>query len=415
MKIAMFSQWWPPEPSAVVASLGRELARRGNEVEVVTGFPNYPTGKLYPGHRIRWRHIEGSGREGELRTIRVPLFPSHDAHAVRRAANYLSFGIAASTIGVSSLRRADVAYVYHPPITAAWPARLQRRLRGVPFVLHIQDLWPESVTHAGMLGAGKKTEMVERVLNRACLAAYRAAAHIVVISPGFKQILVERGVPAERISVVYNWVDESIHSEVAVDPAARRLLGPSDRRILLYAGNMGHFQGLDAAIRAAAALDPARGLDLVLMGNGLARPELERLVAEVASPHVRLMPAVTPEESLKYLASADAHLVSLIDLPFFAATIPGKTQVAMAHSRPAIVAVRGDAADLVRLADAGVAAMPTQAGLERAMSELGRMSSGRLAELGTNGRSHYDEHLALNRAASKFQGILEACSRSPAR
>lgn len=406
MRIAMFSQWWPPEPAAVVGSLGRELASRGHQVDVVTGFPNYPTGKLYPGHRIRWRAIEEPDGQDGARVVRVPLFPSHDANAVRRAANYLSFGVAASTIGIASLRQADVAYVYHPPITAAWPARLQRRLRGVPFILHIQDLWPESVTHAGMLGEGRKSDAVERVLNRACLAAYRAAEHIVVISPGFKRILVERGVPSDRISVVYNWVDESIHYEVPADPATRARLGPRDRRIVLYAGNMGNYQGLDAAVRAAASLDAALGLDLVLMGSGLARPELERLVDELGSPRVRLLPAVNPSESRLYLASADAHLISLIDLPFFASTIPGKTQVAMAHGRPAVIGVRGDTADLVRSARAGVIAEPSEAGFHQAFSELAALEPADLIGLGTNGRAFYDEHLAIGRAAGELETIL---------
>lgn len=408
----MFSQWWPPEPAAVVGSLGRELASRGHQVDVVTGFPNYPTGKIYPGHRIRWRAIEEPEGKGGARVVRVPLFPSHDANAVRRAVNYVSFGVTASTIGVASLRRADVAYVYHPPITSAWPARLHRLLRGVPFVLHIQDLWPESVTHAGMLGDGRKSDVVERVLDRACLAAYRAAEHLVVISPGFKRILVDRGVSGEKISVVYNWVDEQIHHEIPADPATRDRLGPRDRRIVLYAGNLGHYQGLDAAVRAAASLDPSLGLDLVLMGSGLARPDLERLVDELGSPHVRLLPAVSPSESQRYLASADAHLISLIDLPFFASTIPGKTQVAMAHGRPAIIGVSGDTADLVRSARAGVIAGPSEAGFQRAFRELAALDPAELIGLGTNGRNFYHEHLAMGRAAAEFETILAGAAGS---
>lgn len=406
MKIAMFTQWWPPEPSAVVASLGRELARRGNDVEVLTGFPNYPTGKLYPGHRIRWRVIEEADGDGDLRTIRVPLFPSHDANAVRRAANYLSYGVTASTIGLASLRKADVAYVYHPPITAAWPARIQRRLRGVPFVLHIQDLWPESVTHAGMLDRSRGLRLAERMLGRTCLAAYEAAAHIVVISPGFKSILVERGIAPEKISVILNWVDETVHHDASADPEARNLLGPSDRRVLLYAGNMGNYQGLDAAIRAAASLPSEVGLDLVLMGDGLARPVLMELIAELGAPHVRMLPAVPIEQSLQFLASADAHLISLVDLPFFAATIPGKTQVALAQGRPSVVGVRGDAADLVRSAEAGIVAEPNEAGFRKAFQELSELSDTELIRLGANARAYYTQRLSLARAAEGFESIF---------
>lgn len=402
MRIACITQWWPPEGATIVSSLARELSRRDHDVEVVTGFPNYPSGRIYDGYRIRWRQIEHS--DG-LRTIRVPLYPSHDRVALKRVASYASFGVAASTIGAAHLRRPDVAYVYHPPITSAWPALVLRRLRGVPFVLHIQDLWPESVVHSGMVRKGRQTRGIETAIEQMTAATYRAAAHIVVISPGLKEHLVARGVDPQKVSVIMNWADEDVFKPTAPDPAARAEIGPKSARVVLYAGNFGDYQGLDAAIRAASGVRH-RGIHLTLVGDGLARPDLERLIEEIDAQNVSILPARPAIDMRRLLAAADAHLVSLLDLDFFSSTIPGKTQVALAMGRPVIMAVRGDAAALIDEASAGFTCEPGENGMQVALGRLADCDSTALEELGARGRRFYEHRLALAGAAQEFESVM---------
>ena len=401
LRISFFTQWWPPEPANVVASLATELSRRGHDLSVVTGFPNYPSGHLYAGYRMRLRQVEQSAR---VRTTRVPLFPSHDRSSTRRVANYLTFAAAASTVGLASVGKSDVAYVYHPPITSAWPARIQGILRKVPFVLHVQDLWPESVVQSGMVGSTARTEFVERALNRACSAAYRSASHIIVISEGFKRILVDRGVPQHKVSVVHNWADESVFGVHDADPRARAELGPPNARIVLYAGNLGDYQGLDQVVNAAGRF---RGrLHLTLIGEGIARQRLERLIEERRIENVAMLPRRPAADMPRLLAAADVHLVSLADQPFFAATIPGKTQVALASGKPLIIGVRGDAAKLTADADAGFACSPTAEGFSEAFEAMLGLSSGDLRDRGLSGRTYYEDHLAMRHGGDAFERIL---------
>ncbi len=408
MRVACISQWWEPEPAAIVSSLGRELARR-HDVTVLTGFPNYPAGRVYDGYQQRWRSIEDRGGH---RLVRVPLYASHDASVVRRTMNYVSFAASASAIGLPHLRRPDVAYVYHPPLTTVLPAWLLRRTRSVPFVLHVQDLWPESVVRSDMAGGAHQKRRMERLLSRACLAAYRAAAHIVVISPGFRDTLVERGVPPDKISVVLNWADDDLFFPQPADPEVRALLGPADRRILLYAGNFGHFQGLDRLVDAMASLQ-GTSLHLALMGDGVARPRIEELVASTGADNVTLLPPCSLLDSPRFLAAADAHCITLVDEPFFAVTIPGKTQVAMAMERFALMAVRGDAADLVTRAGAGLAVLPDEDSIRRGLHELEAMPEDELRRRARTGRTFYEENLSLGVATARFEGILSAAA-SPA-
>jgi colanic acid biosynthesis glycosyl transferase WcaI len=403
VKIAYISQWWPPEPATIVASLAGELARRGHGIEVVTGFPNYPSGVIYPGYSIRWRNVDGSPT---FRTTRVPLYPSHDSSGARRALNYLSFGLAASTVGLVSVLRADVAYVYHPPLTSAWLARLLRRLRGVPFVLHVQDLWPDSVTNSGILGQTRISKLAVRALSRMALRTYRAASHIVVISPGFKSRLVSLGVSADKITVVLNWADEALFFPADVDPAARAELGPLGDRVVLYAGNLGRFQNLDMVIRAMAALTPDAGLHLAIMGDGLERSELERLVDEMQVSNVSFLHPRSAHDSVRIQAAADVHLVSLSDEEFCSLTIPGKTQVALAMGKPLLMAVRGDAAELVEQSCSGIVCLPELDALTSALQQVADMSEFELDRLGEQGRDFYVDHLSINRAGNQFESIL---------
>ena len=142
MKILIVTQWFEPEPTFKGMLFARELVARGHEVEVLTGFPNYPGGKVYPGYRIRpWVRERLDG----IDVLRVALYPSHDNSSLRRAFNYVSFAFSAAVIGTALIRKPDVIYAYHPPITVGLAAAAIGLFRRAPFVYDIQDLWPDTV------------------------------------------------------------------------------------------------------------------------------------------------------------------------------------------------------------------------------------------------------------------------------
>src|SRR6266487_4250306 len=131
MHILLLSQWFWPEPDVRIRPLSEALAERGHQVTVITGFPNYPGGALYPGYRLRWRQWE---QIGAVRVLRLPLYPDHSRSAARRILNYLSFAASASLLGPVLGGPADVMWVYHPPLTVGLPAWVISRLRRIPFV-----------------------------------------------------------------------------------------------------------------------------------------------------------------------------------------------------------------------------------------------------------------------------------------
>ena len=202
--------------------------------------------------------------------LRVPLYPSHDRSALRRAVNYSSFALAAAWPLLLGWRP-DMVYVYNLP-SLGFIAALNRRLRKVPFVLDVMDLWPDSVVRAGM-GAASLAWPIRKI----CEMVYRRAARITVLSPGFKRMLVERGVPGNKIEVIYNWCDEEELLAAPIVTPTKEDLGLADRFNILFAGTMGIVQNLDAVLQAAARVNRQQPrLQFVFMGGGTEVQRLQR-------------------------------------------------------------------------------------------------------------------------------------------
>ncbi len=401
MRIFLLTQWFDPEPAAKGLAFARELMAQGFEVEVVTGFPNYPGGNLYPGYRMRLIQkevIDGVG------VTRLPLYPSHDASALKRVANYVSFAVSALFYGLFFAPRPDVIYAYHPPLTVGIAARLIRFFRRVPVVYDIQDMWPDTLRATGMLNSEKALAFVGKV----CDWVYRGMDKIVVLSPGFKRLLLERGVPKHKLAVVYNWCDEAQLANVSSGLPASF---PSDAYFrIVFAGTMGKAQALDTVIEAARILAGDFPLvRFVLVGGGIEVERLRSLALAQQLDNVVFIPRVPMSEVGAMLGAADALLVHLRDDPLFAITIPSKTQAYMAKGRPIIMAVRGDAAELVQRSGAGVLAAPENvADLVRAVSSL--VLAGRDAgnSMGQRALDFYREELSLAIGVSRFARIFRS-------
>jgi glycosyltransferase involved in cell wall biosynthesis len=404
MKILLLSQWFDPEPGAGRGlPFAQWLRAHGEDVEVLTGFPNYPGGKVYDGYRVQWKFRETmSGVPVE----RVPLYPSHDRSAPGRIANYLSFATAASLLGFRRVGKSDVTYVLNNPITGV-AGRLQKALRGVPYVFNIPDLWPQSVVESGMIRGGFVKRFVTNGLRGVNRVVYDNAAAITVISPGFKRILVEEGVPADKVHVVYNWIDEDLFQPVPRDEALASELGFAGKFNVVFAGNFGAYQGLDSVIRAAAMLSDVPDVQLVFIGTGQKDPELRALAAEMKLSNVRFIGRRDLTDMPKINALADVLLVHLKDLDFFRATIPSKTQVSLASGRPVIMAVRGDAADIIERANAGFVCEPENpAALAETIKRMRHTPAAEREAMGRNGRQFYQSEMSLDIGAARLHDIL---------
>jgi len=400
MRILILTQWFEPEPTFKGLAFAKELARRGHEVQVLTGFPNYPGGRIYEGYRIRLlqrEEIDG------IPILRVPLYPSHSRSRLGRTANYVSFALSAAIVGSAAVSRPDVIYAYHPPATIAFPALVLRWAYRARLVYDIQDLWPDSIAATGMLNGGAVLQM----LSAWCRFVYAHSDHIAVLSPGFKRVLIDRGVPAEKISVIYNWCDESqLCGSSSTSPG--QLDSWSNKFLVIFAGTMGAAQSLDTVLEAAYLMKSSRpNVQFLFIGGGIDADRLASRAAALELSNVCFLPRVQPGEIGPVLSRADALLVHLKNDPLFHVTIPSKTQAYMAAGRPILMAVPGDAADVVREANCGVTCEPENpSSLAEAIVRLEAMSAEERRVLGENGRRFYESVFAFRVGISAFEAIF---------
>ncbi|WP_158632522.1 glycosyltransferase family 4 protein [Verrucosispora sp. FIM060022] len=411
-RIGIVSQWYDPEGGSAVLPgiISRSLVALGHEVHVVTGFPNYPSGKLHADYRLRPYQYETM--KG-VHVHRVPLFPSHDGSAVKRTANYLSFAASAAA-RLDLLRTVDVWLVYSSPATVALPAMVARWLHKRPYVILVEDMWPDTLTDSDYVRPGRHIDLIVRMLHRFCDLSYRQAAHVAVITPGMADILASRGVPQDKLSVVYNWVDERLFHPRPRDPQLAASLGLSGF-VVMYAGSMGNLQGLEVAVDAMDHLADIADLTLVFAGSGVEEQRLRESARRCPPGRVVFLGHQPLERMIDLMPLGDVQLISLRDRPLHRKTMPSKVQSSLACGRPIVAALAGDAARLVDESGAGFVAPPGDSrALADAIRRMYELGAEKREEMGRNGRQFYLDRLSEPIGSVSLANLLEQAVRDHA-
>ena len=412
LRVLFISQWFPPEPYLLPLDIAQSLQAAGCEVTVLTGIPNYPSGSVVPGYHA-WKGMRET--IGGLQVVRAPLFPSHDLSGLKRAVNYLSFSTASAIRALAPSVKFDVSLVFSSPITAAAPAWLAHRLRHIPYVMMVQDLWPNVVYESGLLGAGDHPTL-RRGLDASCLNIYRSASECFAITPGMKQSLIDMGVPADKVQLFWNWGPAEGKSAAPITPALRDVIGAgANDAVLVYAGNMGSTHELHAWVEAVADREQTastqRPVHLVFLGDGVVRPELERLAQSRGAKRVHFLGRVDDETFLAFRNDADANIVSLIPSPVFDTSMPSKIPDTLAHGGLIIGAVRGDAAQLITEAGGIVAAETSPSAIAQAIDEFASLSPQDITERKERGRNLYAHRMSREVGTHALVQALESAAQ----
>ena len=400
MKILILTQWYPPEPAHLLQELAQTLLAGGHDVTVLTGFPNYPSGTLYPGYRVRWRQREVLAG---VPVVRVPLYPEHSRSGAGRMLNYVSFSLSSALLGPWLLKRPDVIFVYHPPLTIGLPATLLSRLWHVPFVLQIQDMWPETLSATGMLNSPR----ILRWVGQFARWVYARASSILVISPGFRRNLLDKGVPADKVHFISNWVDTETYHPTEPEPELAAELGLAGRFNIMFAGNIGEAQGLETVIEAADLLRDLHDVQFVIVGDGIALARLQQAAQARHLTNVRFLGRYPAHAMSRLYALADVLLVHLKDDPLFRITIPHKTLAYLATGKPILAAVSGDVAELVTGEGVGVTCSPSDpAALAETVRGLHDLAPDERRRMGARGLAVVEEKYSRPMIISQIEAIL---------
>ncbi len=394
MRLLFLSQLFDPEYSIKGITFLAALRDRGFDIQVVTTFPNYPMGKIYPGYKLRMWEIEV---QNNIKIVRVYSFITQSKSKFFRALSYSSFMISA-LIAMCFLRKPDVVYAYHPQITTGLIASIYGAVRSVPFITDVQDLWPDALLATGTTTSRHLVAAVASLCN----LIYRRAAHIVALSIGYKEALVGRGVSAEKITVVYNWTNESTK---ICDSDDLKLDSGLYKYKFVYAGNLGAAQDLRSVISAFAGMH-GDSVSLTLIGSGVEESELRAFSCAINTKNVFFMGYVPASKISALMQQADVLVAHLRNEPLFKITVPSKTQSYLLAAKPILMAVKGECVRIIETAKAGICAEPQNVDsiINAAKRLVAVANSWKI--MGLNGRDYYYKHMSMKQGEDTISYLL---------
>ena len=355
MRILIYSYNYYPEPIGIaplMTELAEGLVARGHQVRVVTGMPNYPQRQIYPEYQGKlFCQEERNGVIIQRSCVWIRPKPG----LVTRMLLDGSF-VASSIFQALKGWRPDVILLTVPPLPVSIPASLLGWIYSCPVVLNLQDILPEAAVHVGLLTNKFAIQAFETLEKY----AYRTAHTISVITDGFTENLMGKGVPAHKIKCIPNWVDvQFIRPLPKADNPFRRVHHLQDKFVVMYSGNIALTQGLQTVIHAAAQLKHEPEIVFVIVGEAKALDALWKLCVEHNLDNVLLLPFQPREQLPEMLAAADVGLV-MQKQNVVAFNMPSKIQVLLASGRPIIASVpeTGTAARAIRQSGGGVVVEP---------------------------------------------------------
>jgi colanic acid biosynthesis glycosyl transferase WcaI len=391
-------------PAARVSELARHWTRAGHEVTVLTGFPNHPDGVVRPEYRQRFRRMICREAADGVRIVRTWLLPFPNRKAYERMLNYSSFCVSAAIAG-SFLARPDVVIATSPQLLVGLSGWWAAKVKGVPFVLEVRDLWPESLAAVGM---GNADSALHRGLGKIAGFLYRKAEHIVVVTPAFREHLMRHWqVPASKISVIQNGVETELFSPRNNDPELKKRLNAEGRFVVSFIGTLGLAHGLDTVLAAAERLaTSAPDVMFMLVGEGADRERVVALAQAKNLKNICFVPQQAREKIPAYISASDACLVVLKKSEVFETVIPTKMLEFMSCGRPVILGVGGQAKQILERSRGGICVEPENpAALCEAILRL-RQDPELCESLGRNGREYIVQNLSRQRTAAEYLETL---------
>jgi glycosyltransferase involved in cell wall biosynthesis len=407
VKILFLTDNFPPETNAPALRTyehARVWVEGGHSVTVITGAPNFPTGRVYEGYRnVPYSVEEMDG----IRVVRVWTFMRPNEGRVRRSLDYLSFMFSSFPAALIQ-GRPDVVVGTSPQLLTVVSAWAVARLKQVPFVFELRDLWPESIAAVGAVNSERAIRSIASLAD----FLYHRADLVVSVTESFVEVLGQKGIPDDKMVVVRNGVNLEGFKPGPRDNGLREELGiDQDEFVATYVGTLGMAHGLASVIKTAEITRDDR-IRYLLVGEGAEKDGLEAEARRLGLENVTFAGRQPRERVPLILQASDAVIVHLRDDPLFSTVIPSKIFEAMAIARPIVLAVRGESAEIVSRAEAGLVTQPeSPQELAEALRRL-RSDPGLAERLGLNGRRAAEGEFCRRTAAAR---MLEALSHAAER
>lgn len=401
MKILFLSHYFPPEvnaPANRTYEHCRQWVHDGHTVTVVTCAPNHPQGKVYEGYRNRF--FQREVKDG-IQVARVWTYVTANEGFLKRTLNYVSYMLSA-IVATLFLPKADVVLSTSPQFFNGLAGYFVSRIKRIPWILEIRDLWPESILAVGAI----KNKTIIKMLERVELFAYRKADRIVPVTDSFKAYMLGKGIPADKISVIKNGVDLGQYQPLHGTNALVEELGLQGKFVASYFGTHGMAHHLETILQAAQELRDSPHILFLLVGDGAERQRLVRMRDELKLTNVMMLDQQPKSRMRELWALSGVSLVLLKQSDLFKTVIPSKIFESLAMEKPIILGVEGESADLLQAAKAGICIKPEDA--HELATRVGELSHNPALchQLGISGRTYVTEHFDRIALARKLASTV---------
>jgi glycosyltransferase involved in cell wall biosynthesis len=390
MRFLIISQYFEPEIGAAQVRLGafaRGLVKEGHEVEVVTGMPNHPNGRIAAGYRKKltcFEEIDG------IRIRRVWLYASTGS-GLRRIFNYLSF-MFASPFGLARSKRPDFIFVESPPLSVMVPARLFAFMWRRPIIMNVADLWPDAAENLGLIREGKALRALQRLESK----CYRSSKFICSATDGIREILeTKKGVPPGKILDLPNGADIRLFRPRETDRSILIRYDLEENDIFLYAGTVGFAHRLETAVDAMVRIqDQFPKAHLLVVGGGSEWENVSAYARKINASNVTFAGPVTLEEVSELLNVALATVSTIRDSEVMKGVRPSKIFPSMASGVPVLYSGAGEGAEIISASGAGLVSPPEE---PKALAENMKallLNANKVEQMGSAGRRLMEERFS---------------------
>jgi colanic acid biosynthesis glycosyl transferase WcaI len=349
MKILIVTQYFWPETFRI-NDIASSLVRRGHEVTVLTGTPNYPEGKFFKG--FGWLQRRSEYFKG-VKIWRVPIIPRGKGSNIQLFLNYLSYALSASLFGpIVSPTKIDIILVFQvSPVTIGIPGLVMKKLKKAPLFFWVQDLWPESISAVGVI---KPSSLLLKPIEKLVRFLYARSDRILVQSKAFESAIRIYQKDIKSFYYLPNCAEE-IYKPILPDKETAEFKQMPKGFCIMFAGNIGVAQDFDTILRTAKILEEYKNIQWVILGDGRDRIRVEQKVLALNLSKVFHFLGKYPIEKMPtYFSFADVLLVTLKKDPIFALTIPAKIQSYLACCKPIVASLDGEGSRIVEESDAGL-------------------------------------------------------------
>ena len=378
--------------------LASSLVKKGHEVTIVAGNLSYLTGKQFvPTRRlIAEQSIEG------IRVLRAYVYPSLHRSFAWRLVSFLTFMVTSLYAGLRA-GPVDVVWGTSPPIFQLFSTWLIAALRRRPLLLEIRDLWPEFAIGMGILN----NRLLIWIARKAERFFYNRARHIIVNSPAYRDYLMDKGIRAEKITVIPNGVDPTMFDPSSTGEKFRQRWDLDQRFVVTYAGALGQANDIMTILKAAERLRDDPDIHFVFVGDGKDRRNLETYARSNRLSNVTFAGTYPKGEIKDVLAASSACIATLQDIPMFRTTYPNKVFDYMAAGRPTILAIDGVIREVIEESGGGLFVPPgEEAALADAAVQL-RDNRDRSRAMGVAARRYVTEKFDRGFHATRLVELLE--------